>query len=328
MVKFRPTNMCCGCLSLLVGVELICLLHLINCVSIIAVTSSRDTLYIYSMGISPTWQVLMAAWAFLGIPVVIGAGVGALYRIEFHLRLYVMYMAVSLVFGAFFTLNLLVKGAMCSSVATQSVQRMGSVFVCGFMDAFQFFWMLIIGLIHLYFMYVVWSAAEEVAQTAFPELLRYTDALRAVKAPVPPKGPKPIGSRPAQAFPYAAPAPGTPLLAPAQTPQEVYQATPMQYQQATYQETPTQYQQGAVRAPRQTWADAEAAEAVQTTTVNYRDVQVGYQTAAVGYETAQARSSLQPTYAVPRPVGEPTMVSGGAGTFQSFIPMPPSSIQQ
>merc|ERR1719408_573246 len=179
-------------------------------------------------------QVLAAAWALIGIPVIIGAGVGALYRIEANLRLYVMYMAMSLVFGAFFALRVLVNGAMCGTIATKEVQRMGSVFVCGFVDVFQFFWMLILGLIHVYFMYVVWSAAEEVAQTSFPELLRYTDALRAVKAPVPPKGPQPVGSRPSVAFPYAAPAPNTPLMAgPAQTETQYFAA--QQTYQAQYQ---------------------------------------------------------------------------------------------
>lgn len=213
MAKFRPSTTCCGVFSLLVGVEAICLLHLIIAVTIIACTSSRDTLKLLGISVAPWVQVVCATLALVGIPVIVGAGVGALYRIESHLRVFLGYLAVCLLVMCFVELHLLVSGTFCTNAVNKDALRMGPAFMCGFVETFLFFWMLLAGLCQIYFMYVVWSAAEEISQTTYPELMRYSNALKAIKPPEPSQGPFPVGARPSTAFPYAAPAPGTPLLA-------------------------------------------------------------------------------------------------------------------
>merc|ERR1719421_1869868 len=89
------------------------------------------------------------------------------------------------------------------------MQRMGNSFVCGFVETFFFFWVLIMCVIQLYLMYVVWSAAEEMSETAYPELIRYSEALKAIKPPKPTKGPHPLGSKPAMAKPVTWAPPST-----------------------------------------------------------------------------------------------------------------------
>lgn len=192
-MKFRPSHTCCGCVSLLVGVEGICLLALIECITIVAISSSEEQLQVAGVIIRPWIQILAAAWSFVGIPVAISAGVGALYRIEANLRVFFAYLGVSFIFGMLLPLSLLTTGSICNTMVAPEVQKMGSSFVCGFSDTMVFFWTCIGGFIHLYIMYIVWSAAEEIIETPYPELMKYSDALKGVYLPGPPPGQNPVG---------------------------------------------------------------------------------------------------------------------------------------
>jgi len=181
-------------MSLLIGVEVICLISLLTSISIIASVSSKGTLRISTFSISPFLQVVVGSWAFVGIPIAIAAGVGALYRVEMPLRVFFLYMLVSFFFGIGIPIWFLASGSLCDSVVTPEVQRMGSSFVCGFTDTFTFFWTLILGVLHAYLIYVVWSAAEEIAEAPYPELMKYSEALKNVYQPdAPPNYQYPMG---------------------------------------------------------------------------------------------------------------------------------------
>merc|ERR1719213_257098 len=78
---------------------------------------------------------------------------------------------------------MLAAGSLCDSVVTPEVQRMGSAFVCGFTDSLTFFWTLIFGAVDAYLIYIVWSAAEEVGEAPYPELMKYSEALKNVYIP-------------------------------------------------------------------------------------------------------------------------------------------------
>mmetsp|Transcript_59917 Transcript_59917/g.142756 ORF Transcript_59917/g.142756 Transcript_59917/m.142756 type:complete len:356 (-) Transcript_59917:79-1146(-) len=191
----RPSATCCGCASLLVGVEAICLVTLITQVATIALCSSDEPIYMASVRISPFVQVLLASWAFAGIPLVILAGVGALYRIEANLRLLVWYMLVSLLVEVCVPIWFLVSGQLCGALVSDQVQRLGSALVCSFTDTFVFFWTLLAAIAHMYMVYIVWSAAEEISQSSYPELLKYAEKLQAYQAPSAPEGPYPVNTR-------------------------------------------------------------------------------------------------------------------------------------
>jgi len=183
----RPSHTCCGCVSLLIGVEVICLMTLLTCISVIASVSSRGTLRVSTFELSSTLQVLLGSFAFIGIPLAISSGVGAIYRIELPLRAFFLYHIVGFIIGMGVPMWFLMSGSLCDTVVPDDVQRMGSSFVCGFYDTFVFFWTLIIGVLHAYTIYIVWSAAEEIAEAPFPELMKYSDALRNVYIPDAPK---------------------------------------------------------------------------------------------------------------------------------------------
>jgi hypothetical protein len=182
-MKLKRSDTCCGCVSLLIGVELICLISLIHNISILASVSSRGTLSVSTFNLSPTVQMLLGTWAFIGIPVAICAGIAALYRYEMPLRAFVAYGIVSFFLLIGVPMYMLASGSLCDSVVTPEVQRMGSAFVCGFTDSLTFFWTLIFGAVDAYLIYVVWSAAEEVGEAPYPELMKYSEALKNVYIP-------------------------------------------------------------------------------------------------------------------------------------------------
>merc|ERR1719387_1679129 len=76
-------------------------------------------------------QIWNGMWALFGVPVIIGGGVGALYRIESHLRIYQWYVLFSLVSSVFWTIFWFFSGQACDAIAAREVQGLGSGFVCG-----------------------------------------------------------------------------------------------------------------------------------------------------------------------------------------------------
>lgn len=182
----------------MVGVEATCLITLLSEIIAISACSSAVPVQIFGLVVPPYAQVLAASWAFVGIPIVIAAGVGALYRIEQSLRIFFVYLLISFFLGLIVPICLLLSGSLCDVVVDPTVQKMGSAFVCGFTDSFVFMWTLIAAVCNLYIVYIVWSAAEEIAKAPYPELMRYSDALRSVQAPNPLSGPHPLSNNRAE----------------------------------------------------------------------------------------------------------------------------------
>lgn len=163
------------------------MLHLLQCISTIATTSSSEPIVFAGMVIDTTTQVLNAAFALIGLPIIVGAGVGVLYRVESHLRIYWWYLAIGFILNTAYWGWSLASGQICRTVVSREVQRMGTAFVCGFTDTFVFFWLLIGIIMSLYILYIVWSAAEEIKHGDYPALLRYRDAQKAASMPLPRK---------------------------------------------------------------------------------------------------------------------------------------------
>jgi len=183
----KPTTNCCGCFTLLGGVQAVCLWTLLCCVLTICLVSSAEPIVMSGLVISPNLQVLMGTWAFFGIPVSIGAGVGALYRIELPVQLLFFFQCVTFGVSCFIPLLFLLSGSLCDAMVDKAMQRMGSSVVCGFIDTFWLFWLGLMLMIQLYVVYVIWSCCEDISENPYPELERYREALASVKAPMEPE---------------------------------------------------------------------------------------------------------------------------------------------
>ncbi|CAD7972254.1 unnamed protein product [Amoebophrya sp. A120] len=173
----KPANNCCGFFTLLFGVEIICLLHLVAAITVVCLISSTEVISIGGVKIPPITQVLYGAWCLIALPIIIAAGIGAVYRVESQLRLYLYYLIAQTAFTAFYFVMMLFTGDVCSAAVSVDLQRMGSSMVCGFTDAFAVFWMLINLGIFLYIIFIIWSAAEHVSMSFFPDLVAYKQRL-------------------------------------------------------------------------------------------------------------------------------------------------------
>jgi len=163
----RPAHGCFGCCTLTVGVEATCFLSLLVQITIISLCSSAETLSLMGLKVSPEIQVICASWALAGMPVVIAAGVGVLYHVDHLLRTLFWYLVISFPLGISVSAWLLLSGKVCDSVVEDEIQRLGSVFVCGFTESFVFMWTTVAALLHAYLIYVVWSAAEEITEMTY-----------------------------------------------------------------------------------------------------------------------------------------------------------------
>lgn len=168
--------LCCGAFSLLVGVELICLVNLLVAVFVIATVSSVVPVTVGNIIIAPNMQMIVAAWAAAGIPLVVGAGVGIVYRIEVFLRTYFWYLAATIAIEGVFFIKFLISGSVCSTFAPKDLERLGTTFVCGMTDTFALFWGLIVIGISSYFLYIIWAAQTDIKKGYWPELMKYRDA--------------------------------------------------------------------------------------------------------------------------------------------------------
>jgi len=177
-MRIKPAHEFCGCCTLLFGVETCALLNFINCIFVIASVSSVHAVRLAGLTMSANLQILNAAWSLLGIPIIVSAGVGAVYRIESHLRIYFYYLLASFFLATGMLISLLTTGNVCHGAVPDEVKQLGESFVCAITDTFIYFWLLMGGLVHLYFVYVVWSAAEEIRRASYPALLSYKESLQ------------------------------------------------------------------------------------------------------------------------------------------------------
>jgi len=215
-MKLRPTKTAFGCFSLLVGVQVICVASLVTSILLVAVCSSTTPMRVMGVTVTPGWQVLAASWAWVGIPIVIVAGVGAVYRVAANVMILCNYLVGSFCLEAAGCAWLLMSGNACSAVVAPEIQRMGAGFVCGFTNTAVVMWALILGLCHLYVTWVVWSAAQELQLLPQLQLIQYGAALESVQAP---KGP------PSGFYPLPNPR-AEPVLAPDQLPLDLRREQP------------------------------------------------------------------------------------------------------
>jgi len=196
---------------------------MLACIANIASASSIEPIMISGVEITPFAQIVNAAWSLVGIPIIIGAGVGMLYRMESQLNMYFYYMVASFFGALFWWSSFLFSGSICSTVVNRDVQRMGSAFVCGFTDTFVFFWMLLVLVILLYCIFMVYSAKEEVKESSYPNLMRYSGALKHEEMPLPTQslggpspggypGGKPMSAPPMMGGPPSSFGPGGPMM--------------------------------------------------------------------------------------------------------------------
>eukprot|EP00933_Yihiella_yeosuensis_P026419 TRINITY_DN2049_c0_g1_i2.p1 TRINITY_DN2049_c0_g1~~TRINITY_DN2049_c0_g1_i2.p1 ORF type:complete len:353 (+),score=82.29 TRINITY_DN2049_c0_g1_i2:153-1211(+) len=191
VLKFRPTHSPFGCCSLLVGVELSCLLAFNIQFFLVVIASSNAQQRVLGIRLPAATQIAISTWAAIGIPTTVCAAMGALYRVEHLVRMFFWYLVASVPVGLFIPTWLVASGGLCDAMITKEIQRMGSAFVCGFAETGVFMGTMISLLFHLYVIYVIWSAAEDYKEMDFQAVskmnLKFENAgkmeLKSIKEP-------------------------------------------------------------------------------------------------------------------------------------------------
>eukprot|EP00747_Dinoflagellata_sp_TGD_P166356 gnl/TRDRNA2_/TRDRNA2_189030_c0_seq1.p1 gnl/TRDRNA2_/TRDRNA2_189030_c0~~gnl/TRDRNA2_/TRDRNA2_189030_c0_seq1.p1 ORF type:complete len:221 (+),score=29.36 gnl/TRDRNA2_/TRDRNA2_189030_c0_seq1:88-750(+) len=157
-----------GVIPLTLAVELVCLAHLIACLVFVSTASSKDPYMLAGVTIFPLLQCANAAWFLLGIPLIIVAGVGAVYRIESHLKYYFYYLIACLLVAAGWLTIFVRFGTACTTTHHASGS---STFSCGVTDGFLLVGMFLLLVIIVGAVYLVWSMREYLKQRMEAELM-------------------------------------------------------------------------------------------------------------------------------------------------------------
>lgn len=175
MGVLQPAPAVLGTCSLTAAVEMVCFAHLIVCVVFVSIVDSVNTVNFAGVEISPLMQCLTGAWFLLGIPVVIVAGVGAVYRVESHMPPYLLYL-LGTFGGAIMWIILFIKyGNTCSTLQPVAGASSQASFVCGLSNGMVIFWMLMVLGVISGAMYLVWSMKEYIQKRVETELIRYQE---------------------------------------------------------------------------------------------------------------------------------------------------------
>lgn len=172
----RPLNQfCCGC-SLSFGVKFVLALNLIQNLFYIATSTSNIILRIPTFGfnVNLATQTFNAAFCLLGVPFILAAIFGVMYRQETHVRLYLYYIILSFLLDMAYVIVYLVVQDSCAMLPSV-LKKHGSAFACGFTRIFSFGFIIMVTSIQIYFIFTVWSLCEDLkaggSGAGLPELL-------------------------------------------------------------------------------------------------------------------------------------------------------------
>jgi len=176
MAIITPAPSVLGGCSLLSAVELICLAHLITCIIVITTASSTTSVDYAGVRISGYMQCINAAWFLLGIPIIIVGGVGAVFRVESQLRMYLAYLCVTFLVVLFWLGIFIFYGNACNTLQPTSGQyKKQALMVCQAGNGMVIFWMLVLVGLVAGAIYLVWSMTQYVKTRLMNELLRYQE---------------------------------------------------------------------------------------------------------------------------------------------------------
>mmetsp|Transcript_11061 Transcript_11061/g.18284 ORF Transcript_11061/g.18284 Transcript_11061/m.18284 type:complete len:241 (-) Transcript_11061:41-763(-) len=181
MALVKPAPGVLGGVSLLTAIELICLVHLIVCMVIVCNASSTTPVDYAGVRISGYMQCINAAWFLLGIPLIIIGGVGAVFRVEQQLKVYLAYLVATVFVIVAWIFIFLRYGNACNTIQPISGSyKQQALMVCQASNGIVIFMMLVLFGVVLGCIYLVWSMMEYVKNRHAAELLRYQEPWEAV----------------------------------------------------------------------------------------------------------------------------------------------------
>jgi hypothetical protein len=128
-----------GIIPITYAVFVVCALHLVLSITLLSQVITGHPLALdinpSKVLVSPLLQWWYGAFTLLSIVSIVLAAVGALYRLEFHLKVYANLLTVAAGFDFFIFCNLLMSGRQCQSTHVTSPAHMIATMYCGVEDA-------------------------------------------------------------------------------------------------------------------------------------------------------------------------------------------------
>lgn len=177
-----PAPTLCGICSITAAVEVLCLLHLILSIVIVTEVSSVKLATWGGLLISPSLQCAVGAWCLIGIPIIIHAGVGAIYRVESNMVPYMLYLAGTFVGLLVWVICLFSYGFSCTTTQAVGYSSEVASVVCSMSTAGSII-AYIAGVGGVAFaVYLVWSMKEFIRVRQETELIRYQEPWQVVQS--------------------------------------------------------------------------------------------------------------------------------------------------
>lgn len=172
----RPAPAMFGNFSVLLCTQAVLFLHLIICLVSIFLPSNEIVHWGKNdFDFTHRYQSIMAGWFLFGVPCIIFAGVGAIYRIESHLTYYLGYSYASLAIELSSFLLLTKQSSVCETLKPAFGEEAQAYFVCGIADGFVLFWMCGAVALQAFSIYIVWAMRDYIRSRTEAELIRYKE---------------------------------------------------------------------------------------------------------------------------------------------------------
>lgn len=175
MVMMRAAPPVIGDLPLSVLVGFLCVMHLLICIVFIGVVDSTGPVMVAGITIGPMIQCANAAWFLLGIPVVIHALVGTIFKLESNLAMYFGYLVGTMVLSSIWVATMVAYGNTCKTISTVAAGSNEARYVCGLSNGVSVFGMVITLGVVLAMIYLVWSLKNYYKERAQTLLCQYQD---------------------------------------------------------------------------------------------------------------------------------------------------------
>jgi len=163
-MAFLPaTQFGCG-FTVTCGVKFVLISNLVLNVSIVAMSIGYLVFGITGMALGAFWaEALMLSIALAGLPIIIMAFHGVIYRNEAQIRLYLYYMWLLIVVAVILVVKNFVLSSACADLAGM-FQQTGSAWACGMARYVAIGSTLVSLSLLLYFQHVVYSHCEDLAE--------------------------------------------------------------------------------------------------------------------------------------------------------------------
>lgn len=181
--KLRPRTSFLGCFSLESGVLVACgcvIIRSFLALYFVADESTHGTLHASttsSLGVAPAIEVplFQAIVSLAGAPLAVLAGIGTIFRFEYHCRNFFFYAVFLWAVDVFYITRTVISGSFCESVIPDYVARLGVGFVCSMLSTQAVFWSLIYFVFAAYLVFILWSHCEMLRTGEYAELVQYHD---------------------------------------------------------------------------------------------------------------------------------------------------------